>query len=310
LSAAITSTEPSRRKRVVSARTPTRLRIREIWHYRELLVGLVRKELKVKYKNSVLGFFWSMLNPALTLVVFYVVFQIFLKSGIPNFAIYLLSALLAWNLFSTGLPGATTSVVSNAALVKKVAFPREILAISSVGAALVHFFLQSIVLVLALLIFRYPVSGKFMVLVPVALVVLLMLTTALGVLLAAVNVYLRDTQHLLELALLAWFWMTPIVYQYRLVADKLDGKQWIMFLNPLTAITVSFQRAIYNKVDAPSSGASRGALGGTTIHILPATDSVMWYLERLAAVGVASVVLFFIAMAVFGRLEGNFAEEL
>src|SRR5438067_3151417 len=193
-----------RGRRVISARTPAWRRIFELFRYRELLVGLVRKELKVKYKNSVLGFFWSMLNPALTLVVFYVVFQIFLKSGIPNFAIYLLSALLAWNLFSTGLPGATTSVVANAALVKKVAFPREILAISSVGAALVHFFLQSIVLVLALLIFRYSVSDKFMVLVPIALLVLLMLTTALGVLLAAVNVYLRDTQHLLELALLAW----------------------------------------------------------------------------------------------------------
>jgi ABC-2 type transport system permease protein len=302
LSAAISSTETPRRKRVVSARTPTRHRIREIWQYRELLVGLVRKELKVKYKNSVLGFVWSMLNPALTLVVFYVVFQIFLKSGIPYFAIFLLSGLLAWNLFSTGLPGATTSVVNNAALVKKVAFPREILAISSVGAALVHFFLQSIVLVLALLIFRYPVSSKFLVLLPPALLVLLMLTTALGVLLGAVNVYLRDTQHLLELALLAWFWMTPIVYQYRLVADRLGNHQWVMFLNPLTAITVSFQRAIYNKVDAT------GANG--TVPILPATDSVWWYLERLAAVGVASVALFFVAMAVFGRLEGNFAEEL
>jgi ABC-2 type transport system permease protein len=130
------------------------------------------------------------------------------------------------------------------------------------------------------------------------------------VLLAAVNVYLRDTQHLLELALLAWFWMTPIVYQYRLVADRLDGRQWIMFLNPLTAITVSFQRAIYNRVDANTTG-GRSALGGTTTtHILPATNSMLWYLERLAVVGVASVVLFFVAMAVFGRLEGNFAEEL
>ena len=302
MSAALPATETSRRKRVISSRTPTRLRIGEIWQYRELLVGLVRKELKVKYKNSVLGFLWSMLNPALTLVVFYVVFQIFLKSGIPFFAIYLLSALLAWNLFSTGLPGATTSVVANSALVKKVAFPREILAISSVGAALVHFFLQSIVLVIALLIFRYPVSAKFMVLIPPALLTLLMLTTALGVLLAAVNVYLRDTQHLLELTLLAWFWMTPIVYQYRLVADRLGSNEWLMFLNPLTAITLSFQRAIYNKVEATGPSGK--------IPILPATDSLWWYLGHLAIVALGSAVLFIVAMAVFGRLEGNFAEEL
>jgi ABC-2 type transport system permease protein len=136
------------------------------------------------------------------------------------------------------------------------------------------------------------------------------LTTSLGILLSAVNVYLRDTQHLLELALLAWFWMTPIVYQYRLVADRLDGHQWVMFLNPLTAITVSFQRAIYNRVDAKGTG-GRSALGSAaTNHILPATNSLVWYLERLAAVGVISIVLFFVGMAVFGRLEGNFAEEL
>jgi len=140
------------------------------------------------------------------------------------------------------------------------------------------------------------------VLLPVALLVLILFTTALGILLAAVNVYLRDTQHLLELTLLAWFWMTPIIYQFRLVADRLHGKQWIMFLNPMTAITLSFQRAIYNKVDA------KGPAG--VIHILPATSSVGWYLERLAFVGVFSILLLFVAMAVFGRLEGNFAEEL
>src|SRR5438105_4942642 len=233
--AASASPSVRRDRRVISPRGRVFGRVGDVWRYRELLVGLVRKELKVKYKNSVLGFFWSMLNPALTLVVFYVVFQIFLKSGIPFFAIYLLSALLVWNLFATGLPGATVSVVSNAALVKKVAFPREILAMASVGAALVHFFLQSVVLGLALVIFQYQVSGRFLVLLPVALLVLILFTTALGILLAAVNVYLRDTQHLLELTLLAWFWMTPIIYQFRLVADRLHGKQWIMFLNPMTA---------------------------------------------------------------------------
>jgi ABC-2 type transport system permease protein len=298
----ITESAP-RGRRVISARTPAWRRIGELLHSRELLVGLVRKELKVKYKNSVLGFVWSMLNPALTLVVFYVVFQIFLKSGIPVFAIYLLSGVLAWNLFSNALPGATQSVVINAPLVKKVAFPREVLALASVGAALVHFFLQSIVLLLALLIFRYPISGHFSLLIVPALLTLLLLVSALGILLSAVNVYLRDTQHLLELLLLAWFWMTPIVYQYRLVADRLKGNSWLMFLNPLTAITVSFQRAIYNKVEAKQAV-------GPPIHILPSTNSLWWYLERLGIVAAISLVLLYVAMTVFSRLEGNFAEEL
>ena len=120
--------------------------IRRIVAYRELLVGMTRKELKVKYKNSILGFAWSLLNPLLYLVVFYIAFVKILGSGVPAFPIYLLSGLLVWNLFSTGLGGATGSVVGNAGLVKKVWFPREILPLASIGSMLVHFFLQSLVL--------------------------------------------------------------------------------------------------------------------------------------------------------------------
>src|SRR4051794_7972804 len=129
--------------RVVSSRVRIGQRLRDIWLYRELFIGLVKKELKVKYKESFLGFVWSMLNPAITLMVYYVVFQLILKNGIPNFAIYLMSGLLVWNLFSSALPASTGSVVGNSAIVKKVAFPREILALASVGASLVHFFFQS-----------------------------------------------------------------------------------------------------------------------------------------------------------------------
>jgi ABC-2 type transport system permease protein len=284
--------------RVISSRVSVRRRLLDIWRYRELLVGLVRKELKVKYKNSILGFVWSMLNPALYLVVFYVVFQIVLKNGMPNFAIFLLSGLLVWNLFSTGLSAATGAVVGNAAIVKKVAFPREILAMAAVGASLVHFMLQGIVMILALIAFRYPPSPGYLAMVPLALLTLLLFTCALGVLLAAVNVYLRDTQHLLELALLAWFWATPIVYQYRLVSDRMGDRTWLYRLNPITPIVLIFQRAIYVKTDA-------GA-----IHVLPVGVNFKWYLGQLLGVLVLSAVLFLIALRVFARLEGNFAEEL
>jgi len=109
-----------------------------MWAARELFVFLVRKEIKVKYKNSVLGFLWSMLNPALTLAVFYILFTYFLPNGIPYFVIYMFSAMLVWNLFQAGLLTGTTSVVVNAGIVKKVAFPREILVLASVGSAFVY----------------------------------------------------------------------------------------------------------------------------------------------------------------------------
>lgn len=289
--------------RVISNRTSVRQRFIDIWGYRELLVGLVRKELKVKYKNSALGFFWSMLNPALYLVVFYIVFQLVLKNGIPYFAIYLLSGLLVWNLFSTGLAAATGAVVGNAAIVKKVSFPREILALAAIGASLVHFFLQACVLILAMLGFRYVPSSTYLLLVPVALLALLLLAAALGVFLAAANVYARDTQHLLELVLLAWFWMTPIVYQYRLVADRLQENAWLYRLNPITPIVLTFQRALYNRTE-PLSGA------GQPIAILPTDAGITWYLFPLLVVIAVSIVLLGLAMRTFGRLEGNFAEEL
>jgi ABC-2 type transport system permease protein len=289
--------------RVISNRTTVPERVAEIWRYRELLVGLVRKELKVKYKNSALGFIWSMLNPALYLGVFYIVFQLVLKNGIPYFAIYLLSGLLVWNLFSTALAAATGSVVGNAAIVKKVSFPREILALAAVGASLVHFFLQACVLLAALIGFRYAPSPTFMLLIPVALLALLLLAAALGVLLAAINVYARDAQHLLELVLLAWFWMTPIVYQYRLVGDRLGDRSWLYRLNPVTPVVLTFQRAIYNKPEPIGPG-------GVRLAVLPADAGLTWYLFQLLGVAAGSLVLLAIALKVFGRVEGNFAEEL
>ena len=281
-------------------------RLGQIWGFRELLVELVRKELKVKYKNSALGFIWSMLNPALYLVVFYVVFQLILKNGIPFFAIYLLSGLLVWNLFSTGLSAATGAIVGNAAIVKKVSFPREILVLASVGAALVHFVLQGLVLLLALAAFRYVPSPTFLLLIPLALVALLVVSSALSIFLAAVNVYARDTQHFLELVLLAWFWMTPIVYPYRMVADRLGAKAVLYRMNPITPIVLTFQRAIYNRLEPLTR------IGGKVqhIHILPIGKTPWWYASQLMVIIAVGSVLFVLMLALFGRIEGNFAEEL
>ncbi len=140
---------------VKGSRSTVSQNLKEVWKYRELLIGMVRKELKVKYKNSVLGFLWTMLNPALYTVIFWLVFTKFLPNGIPEFVVFFLSGLLVWNLFVNSLNGATGSIVNNAAIVKKVYFPREILPLASVGASLVHYLLQLIVLVTSLLVFKH-----------------------------------------------------------------------------------------------------------------------------------------------------------
>jgi ABC-2 type transport system permease protein len=291
--------------RAVSSRVSPRRQVADIFRYREFLVLSVRTQLKVKYKNSALGFAWSMLNPALYLVVFYVVFQLILENGIPDFAIFLLSGLLVWNLFSFAIAGSTGSVVGSAGIVKKVAFPREILPLASVGAGLVHFFLQSVVLIAALVIFRYEVAWSYIPLLPLALLALLVLAAGLGLFLSAINVPMRDTQHLVELAMLAWFWMTPIVYPYMLIASRASVFADLYKLNPMVWIVVAFQRAIYNDPQPVSTTDS-----SVRIDLLPADADVWWYCWHLLAVlAVASVVLF-LALRFFGRAQGTFSEDL
>ena len=281
---------------MVSSRPSPLQRLRNVWTYRELLRNLVRKELKVKYKNSALGFLWTLLNPALYLVVFTIVFKFILQSSVPYFAVFLLSGLLCWNLFSNSVSGGCSSIVSNAGLVQKVWMPREILPLAAIGASLIHFCFQLSVLAAALLVFRLPPAWEYLPVLVLALLVVVTLSAAIAIALSAVNVYLRDTQHLLELVLLAWFWLSTIVYPYRQVADRLGDNSWILLLNPIVPVVLAFQRVIYNP--GPEAG------------ILPLDTGIGWYVRNLALVGAGSFVLLVLALVLFGRLEDNLAEEI
>ena len=306
----------SKPTRVVAARGNLWQRLKDLWRCRELFVFLVRKEIKIKYKNSFLGFLWSMLNPALTLAVFYVLFTFFLPNGIPNFVIYMFSAMLVWNLFQTAVLGATASVVANAGIVKKVAFPREILAISSVGAAFMFLLFQSVVILVFMFAFWHRPDWGLIWLLPVALAAIVAFAAALSVFLSAVNVYLRDTQHLVEVVLMAWFWAVPGIYAFSgrvhdgLVRHTLFGIPgthliWLYFANPVAPVVMSFQRFFYNVVHPVSTVTHKVIAGGVMARYTPS-----WYLASDLIVLGVSLVLFLGAMIVFGRLEGNFAEEL
>jgi ABC-2 type transport system permease protein len=300
------SPDPEQFATLVAPHRSVREHLSLIWQYRELLHGLVRKELKVRYKGSALGFFWSMLNPATSLAVYYLVFAVFLKSPIPYFAFFLLSGQLAWNLFTASIPAATASIVGNAPLIKKVYFPREVLPLATIGAAMVHFFLQSLVLLAALAVFRYDIDWAYIWLAVPAIVTLLLFTAALGIFLSAVNVYMRDLQHLMEIALMVWFWLTPILYPYTLISDRLaeHGLSWVARLNPLTSIVLAMQRAIW--------GRAYGEVDEVTglPHLIIPDASQWWYLGNLAVVAGISCVLIVGAIKVFDHLEGNFSEEI
>ena len=287
-----------------SAESPHRRgreRLRVLAAHREVLANLTRKELKVKYAASVLGAIWSLLNPLVYLAVFTFVTTV-LGTNIPNYPVYLLSGLLAWNLFSASTSSGSRSVIDNANLVKKIAFPREILPLSSIGVAVVDFVLQLGVLLLFMLVTGYGLRVPELALLPLAVLALVAFTTMLTMLLSAMNVRYRDVGHLLGIALLVWFWITPIVYGSGLVQRELEsrdvlgaGLELLYLLNPLTPIVEGMHRALYD------TGAAPGVLWDISLG---------WLAVVLSIVVVGSIVLLRFTWGYFFSRSGDFAEEL
>ena len=278
-----------------------RSRLRELWVFREIFVNLVRKDLKVKYAASVLGTVWSLLNPVVFLAVFTFVSKV-LGGAAKDFPVFLLAGLHGWNLFSSSLGGGAQACVANANLIKKVYFPREVLPLAVVGVGAVDFVLQSAVFFAVLLVFRYGFTLDFMWLYPMSLLALFLFTTAVCLWVSALNVRYRDIQHLLALALLVWFWLTPIVYGAGRVHASLLGFAgggdllWrIYLLNPMTWVVIGLQGALYHSSDAATILApmSNGGLAA-----------------GLGAVIVASTGLLYLTWRTFFALSGDFAEEL
>ncbi len=209
----------------------------ELFKYRELIKNLVIKDLKLMYKNSSLGFFWSLLNPLLRTFVFYFVFTKIFHIGIEHFVVYLLCGILAWMFFASSLNQATTSIVNNASLIKKVYFPREIYPLSSTLSNLVNFLLALVVLFLWILFSGIKLNFSIIYL-PLIILIQLIFTIGMGLLFSTIYVFIRDLGHLLELILLAWFYASPIFYQVSMVPSKI---RHIYMLNPMAALITSYR---------------------------------------------------------------------
>lgn len=269
--------------------------------YREVLVNLVRKELKVKYTASVLGTVWSLLNPVVFLAVFTFVSKV-LGSNLTDYPVFLLSGLLAWNLFSVALTSGAQSVIANANLVKKVYFPREVLPLATLGVALVDFVLQSCVFFAFIVVFGYGFRLGTLWLYPLAFAALLLFTTAMLLWVSALNVRYRDVQHLLGLALLVWFWLTPIVYaagpvHTHILATSHGALFWVVYLlNPASWIVFGFQGALYHSTYLGTSPLAPFSTGQLALGLL-------------GVIAVSSLLLF-LMWRTFFSMSGDFAEEL
>ena len=266
--------------------------------YRDLLYNLVVRDLKVRYKHSALGFFWSLLNPLLLMAVFTFVFEKLLPNKqLPMFEVFFLVALLPWNWCATAVMGTLGSIVGNGHLIKKVYFPREMLPVSVVVSNMINFLLALPALILIMFVLRPAIAGSpFDASCPYACinshviwVPLLVLTEALflmglGFFLAALNVFFRDTSVLVEVGLSAWFFLTPIIYD---AGDVAGRYLYIMYyLNPMASIVANFRDIFYyNLVGSPDVG---------------------FMLRNLIECAIIFVVGYFFFM----RLSRNFGEEV
>lgn len=293
----VSAAEPA--LRLMSARRSIGAHVREISGFRELIAMLTRKELTIRYQHSTLGFTWSMMQPLLLLVVYTLVFAI-LGAGFARFAIWVLCGLLIWTMVSTSLTTATQSITSNSSLVGKVKFPRAVLPLSSVSAAVVHLGLQSTAFVVILLVARQDVDWSYVWLLPFAVATAIVVCVALSLILAPLNVYARDTMHLLDLLVLAWFWATPILYQYERAAAWFSDHglgEWVLLVNPATPIIITVQRAIYG----------RSSVDG--LALLPA-EGPLWYLSVLLITAAVWAGVAALALKAFDRADVHLADTL
>lgn len=250
------------------------------WFYRELLWNLAHREISQRYKQSVVGYAWVIINPLAQLLVMNFVFSTILKVnslGVP-FIIFLSVALLPWNLFTQSLSSSTGALVGNSNLITKIYFPREILVYATIIAKVVDYFYSCIVLIIFFIIFKTPMS-IYMLWIPVILLIQLIFTMGLSLILAALNLFYRDIQYLLILILMMWMYLTPIMYPVEMLPAQY---RFIFTFNPMAVIINAYRQVML-------SGAGPN-------------------LNSLGLAFIMSIIVFLFGFLLFKKLEGDFAD--
>ncbi len=266
--------------------------LRRLFRYRGLIQTLVTRELKARYRGSVLGFFWSFANPLLLLLVYTFVFSVILPGfrggDLEPYALFLFCGLLPWTWFSSALLESSNVLIANGNLIKKVMFPAEILPIVSVLSNMFHFFFAIPVLALFLLFYglngQLPGTINFMELIwlPVVVLVQFLLTLGFGLILAALTVHFRDLKDLLGNLLTLWFFATPIIYPMSMLPS---GGKFLMDLNPMAHLAISYQEILFY-------------------------DGPFGHWKWLIVLAILAVGLTLLGYALFDRLRDSFAEEV
>lgn len=215
---------------------------KELWQYREMIVSLVKRDLKSRYKGSILGFLWMFLNPLLQLCVYTIVFSVIMKSGIDKYYLFLFVALVPWIFFSMCLSGGTMVVFGQQDMVKKIYFPREVLPISYTTSQFVNMLLSFLVIFVVVAIEGISIDLGAWFCLPLVMLIEYILSLGITFLASALTVYFRDLEHILGIVSMAWMYLTPVLYsidmvpvEYRMIAN----------LNPMTPIIIAYRDILY-----------------------------------------------------------------
>jgi lipopolysaccharide transport system permease protein len=278
-------------------------KINELWEYRALIQNLVLRDLRVRYKSSVLGYLWTQLAPLLTMLIYWFVFGSFFPSDIAMYPVYLIVALLPWNFAAEAVSSGARSVIDNASLIKKVFFPREVLPLVSVLSSLLNFILSLPVLFLVMAVVQalYPPlrdAGRLInfswtfAYLPVLLVIQMIFLAGVVMLVSAIAVFFRDAVHLIGILVQFWFFLTPVVYKLEMLGEL--PARILRWLNPMASLVEFYREILYG-----------GAVmaGAVPTPGLPALESIV----RVLLTGLA---LLAIGYWFFQRRSGEFGEEL
>ena len=254
--------------------------LKELYNYREMVYNLVKKDLRGRYKGSVLGFLWTFINPLLQLAVYTMVFSTIMRVNVDKFYMYLFIALIPWIFFTTSVLSGTISIIQNKDLIKKIYFPRIIIPISTVLATFMNMIFSMAVVILALFISGIGIS-YYILLLPVIMILEFFLVLGMVFLFSSLNVFFRDIEYILSIIMMIWFYMTPIVYTVEMIPEKY---QTLFYLNPMTNIVIFYRDILFYK-RMPSFG----FMGGVFLY---------------------SLAMIVIGFFVFQKLQKNFVEEL
>lgn len=216
--------------------------IKEIYNYRAMIEGLVRKDLKGRYKGSVLGFLWTFINPLLQLAIYTFVFSLIMKNPVPQYYLHLFVALIPWIFFSSSLTTGSVSVLGQANMIKKIYFPREVIPISYTVSSFINFLLSFIIVLAVSVISPRPFSLTAYIFIPVVMVIQFILVLGTAMITSSVTVYLRDLEHIMGVLNMALMYLSPVVYGIDYIPEKFRS---IYMLNPMAGIIISYRDILY-----------------------------------------------------------------